>query len=113
MAAMSTALTEFSDNGNSRTYVQSGHTALEPKLVIQKRKIPQGSQVMIEDTISVVNSTSDVDSVVLPQRASVVITVRRPSNGASADTDAAVATARDIIAGDEFTAMVSTQNFLV
>jgi hypothetical protein len=37
MAAMSTALTEFSDKENSRTFFYTGHTVTKPKLVLQRR----------------------------------------------------------------------------
>lgn len=113
MAAMTTALTEFSNNGNSRTYIQTAtHTALKPKLVIQKRKIPQGSQVLLEDTINVVHATTDAAGVVIPRRASIMITVRRPTDGTAADMTACLAIARDIVASDNFTSMVNTQAFL-
>ena len=59
MAAMTTALTEFSDNGNSRTYTYTGHTATEPRLVIQSRKIAAGSNSGLEDTVTIVFSTED------------------------------------------------------
>lgn len=113
MAAMTTALTEFSDNGNSRTYVQADHTALKARLVVQKRRVPSGSQVVLEDTIHVISETPDVDGEILPQRASFSVTVRRPKNGTDADTTAMLAIFRDIVAGDEFANTVTTQEFLV
>jgi hypothetical protein len=112
MAAMTTALTEFSDNGNSRTYTYTGHTALSPKLVLQKRRVPSGAQTVIEDTITVLNATEDSDGNVLPQKVSFSATVRRPLNGDAADVTATLATFRDIIASDEFGVTVSTQNWL-
>lgn len=112
MAAMTTALTEFSDNGNSRTYTYTGHTALIPKLVLQKRRVPSGNQTVIEDTITVLVATKDADNNVLPQKVSFSATIRRPLNGTSADVTAALATFRDIIAGDEFGTTVTTQNWL-
>jgi hypothetical protein len=45
MAAMTTVLTEFSNNGNSRTSTLSGHSATSPKLLIEKRRVPEGNQV--------------------------------------------------------------------
>lgn len=112
MAAMTTALTEFSDNGNSRTYTTSGHTALSPELVLQKRRVPSGSQTIVEDVITVLHSTVDADSVILPQKIAFTVTVRRPLTGLSTDVDAALVIFRDIIAGDEFTNTVSTQEYL-
>lgn len=112
MAAMTTALTEFSDTGNSRTYSQSDHTALKPRLVLQKRKVPTGNQSVIEDTITVLSATPDADGAILPQRVSFTATIRRPKEGASADVTAMLAIFRDIIAGDEFANTVDTQEYL-
>lgn len=112
MAAMSTALTEFSDSGNSRTYTTSGHTFGKPKLVLQRRRVPVGSQVVAEDTISVVHATEDADGNILPQKVSLTVTLRRPINGLSTDVDAALVIFRDIIAGDEFGNTVDTSEYL-
>lgn len=112
MAAMSTALTEFADNGNSRTYTLSGHTALSPQLVLQKRKVPSGNQTVVEDTITVLSATEDSDGAILPQRVTFTATIRRPVNGQSADVTAMLAIFRDIIAGDEFANTVNTQEWL-
>lgn len=112
MAAMTTVLTEFSDNGNSRTYTLPTHTAVKPALCIQKRKIPSGNQTILEDTVSVVIGTVDANSVPLPQRASMTVTLRRPIDGASADVQTAYSTLADIIFGDEFANTVNTQEFI-
>lgn len=112
MAAMTTALTEFSDSGNSRTYTYTGYTAAEPRLVIQKRKLASGSTSVIEDTVSVVSSTEDAAGEILSSKVLFEMKVRRPLNGLAADVTAALAIARDVIAGDEFTNTVSTQEWL-
>jgi hypothetical protein len=112
MPVMSTALTEFSDQGNSRVYALSGHNALRPKLVLQKRKSPVGNAVIAEDTITVLHATVDSDGNVLAPRVSATITIRRPLNGASADIDAVVAVLRDIVASDNLTTVVASQNWL-
>lgn len=112
MAAMTTALTEFSDNGNSRTYTYTGHTASSPKLVLQKRRVPAGNQVVAEDTISVLAATTDADSNILQQRIMFTATIRRPIDGQTSDVTAALAIFRDIVAGDEFANTVSTQEYL-
>lgn len=113
MAAMTTALTEFSDLGNSRTYTYTGHTAAEPRLVLQKRKVPSGNQTVVEDTISVLSSTEDANGDLLDSRVMFTATVRRPISGIAADVTAALAVFRDVIAGDEFGNTVSTQEWLV
>jgi hypothetical protein len=113
MAAMTTALTEFSDNGDSRTYVQAAHTVLQPLLVIQKRKVPTGNQTMAEVVVNVVDATIDTDSAVLPQKILFGAVVRYPIAGNATDITDALATFRDIVAGDEFANAVTTQEFLV
>lgn len=112
MAAMTTALTEFADNGNSRTYTYTGHTAGEPKLVLQRRKVPNGNQSILEDTVSVLSSTEDAAGDNLQSRVLFTATVRRPLDGIAADVTAALAIFRDVVAGDEFANTVSTQEWL-
>lgn len=113
MAAMITALTEFSDKDNSRTYTYTGHTASEPKLVIQKRKLAVGNQEVLEDTVSVISSTEDALGNILESKVVFTATIRRPKSGIAADVTAALAIFRDIVAGDEFGNTVSTQEYLV
>lgn len=113
MAAMSTALTEFSDSGNSRTYTQAGHTTVLPKLVIQKRKIAVSETGVAEDTIMVVDAAVDSNAVVLASKNTFEVKVRRPVNGAAAGVAASLATFRDIINGDEFANTVTTQEWVV
>lgn len=112
MTAMVTALTEFADNGNSRTYTYAGHTASDPKLVLQKRRVPEGNQTVVEDTVSVLSGTEDANGDVLPQKVLFTATIRRPVSGIASDVTAALAIFRDIIAGDEFANTVDTQEWL-
>lgn len=112
MAAMNTVLTEFSQMGNSRTSTITGHTAIKPKLVIEKRRVPEGNQTIIEQSFKVVEATEDADGVVLSQKVSFEAVVRYPTLALSADVTASLAVFRDIIAGDEFGACVTTQNWL-
>lgn len=112
MAAMTTALTEFSDNGNSRTYTLAGHTASDPKLVIQSRRVPLGSQVVAESKARVIYQTDDADGNPLNEKVAFEATVRYPITGLQADIDAALVVFRDIIAGDEFGNTVNTQEWL-
>jgi hypothetical protein len=113
MAAMTTALTVFSTFGDTRTFVQSGHSVSAPKLVIQKRKVPKGNQKVGETVISVVNSTVDSASLPLESRVQFSASIRYPVDGSASDVAAALATFRDIVAGDEFAAAVNGQYFLV
>lgn len=112
MAGMSTVLTEFRDNGDSRTYTQASHTAAEPRLVIQRRIVATGTASMAEDTVQVLSSTEDSSGELLASRVTFEAKVRRPINGIAADVTAALAVFRDIIAGDEFTNTVNTQEWL-
>lgn len=112
MAAQTTALTVFSDKDNARTFTYTGHTASNPKLVIQKRRVASGSQTVAEDTVQVLSGTVDAESVPLAQRVSMTVTIRRPIDGASTDVDAVLVVLRDIVAGDEFGNTVDTQEYL-
>jgi hypothetical protein len=112
MAAMSTSLTEFSTSGDSRTFTTTGHSYASTKVVVQKRKVPVGSQPVAENSIAVVHSTEDDDGLVLPSKVNFTVTVRVPINGQASDVSAALAIFRDIIAGDEFGNTVDTQEFL-
>jgi hypothetical protein len=113
MAAMSTALTEFRDNGDSRQYTYSGHTAGDPRMVLQRRRVAQGNQVIAEDQVTVLSGTENADSEPLPERVTFAVTVRRPITGDAADVTAALAVFRDVVAGDEFGNTVSTQEWLI
>jgi hypothetical protein len=112
MAAMTTVLTEFANNGNSRTSTVTGHTASKPHLVIEKRRVPDGNQCMAEYSFKVIFATEDSDDVILAQKVSFEGVARYPINGDSADVTAALALLVDIIAGDEFANSVSTLEWL-
>lgn len=113
MSAMTTVLTEFADNGNSRTYTLAGHTIQTPKLVIQKRRVPENGQTQATIDVEVIIGTEDADGMALQQKVGFLISVRQPILGQSADVAAALAIFRDIVAGDEFANSVSTQEWLV
>jgi len=112
MAAMSTALVEFADNGDSRTYTTSGHSASKPKIVIQKRRVPAGNQILAEVSVSVIHATEDSVGAVLPQKVALTASAKYPITGDYADVTAALVILRDIVASDEFTATLASQNWL-
>lgn len=112
MAGMSTALTEFSNNGNSRTSTVTGHTAAKPKLVIEKRRVPEGNQVVSEYSAKVVYATVDAEDLVLSNKVSFEAIVRFPIAGSATDIAAALVVFRDIIQSDDFTNSVNTQGWL-
>mgnify|MGYP003572626654 CR=1 FL=1 len=112
MAAMSTSLTEFSNNGDTRTSSLTGHAVSQPQLVIEKRKVPNGSQQVAESTVSVVVATTDVDGAVMQPKYNFTVVVRSPIGGNSTDKALALSTLRDIVAGDEFANTLDTQEWL-
>lgn len=112
MAAMTTALTEFSNNGNSRTSTLTGHAVGDPKLVIEKRRVPEGNQVVAESSVKVVYQTEDADGEVISSKVTFEAISRFPYKGDTTDRDAALAVFRDIIAGDEYANTVGTQEWL-
>lgn len=114
MAAMTTTLTEFSDKENSRTYVVdgAGHTVSKPRYVLQRRRVPGAGQEIIEDEISVLYGTEDSNGDLLPANVLLSAKVRRPKSGIASDLTAALAVFRDIVAGDEFTAVTTGSLYL-
>jgi len=112
MAAQLTALTEFSNIGNSRTYTLAAHTVSKPQVVIQKRKVPVGNKVVAQDDVFVSIATVNSLGETLPQRVAFHISVTRPIGHDAADVQAALVVIRDIIAGDEFANTVLTQEYL-
>lgn len=112
MAAMTTALTPFSTIGNTKTSTLAGHTAIEPQLVIEKRRVPEGNQTMAEYSCKVVYATTDADGAVMSNKVSFEAVVRYPLLGTFTDVTAALAVFRDVIAGDEYTNSVETQEWL-
>jgi hypothetical protein len=117
MAGLAAVLTEFSDNGNSRTYTSYGHTAVNPRLVIEKRTVPVGNQVMAEFSATVIRSVEDPDGAVMPQKLSMGTSVRYPIIGSdptalAAEIADALVLFRDIVASDEFGAAISSLNWV-
>jgi len=112
MAAMTTVLTEFAQQGNSRTSTYSGHTAVKPKLVVESRRVPEGNQIVVQQSIKVIEATEDADGFVLSQKVSFEAVCRYPITGDSAEISSALAVFRDIVAGDEFANAINTQNWL-
>lgn len=112
MAAMSTALTVFDSLNGKRVNTYTGHSILDPRLVIENRRLAEGARTVSEYSFKVVSGTEDSDSVPLAEKVSFEAIVRVPVHGASADVTAALAIFRDIVAGDEFGNSVDTQEWL-
>jgi len=112
MAAMTVTLTEFANNGNSRTSTLTGHTAVSPRLVIEKRRVPEGNQVIVEYSCKIIYATEDGDGTILSNKISLDCVVRYPLLGQGADVTAALAAFKAILIGDEFANSVTTQEWL-
>lgn len=112
MAAMTVALTEFSTSGNSRTSTLAGHTAVQPKLVIEKRKVPEGNQVMAEYNVKVVEATTNTASEILKEKVTAEVAFRYPVQGVTTERTAVLAALRAIVIGDEYGNSVETQEWL-
>jgi hypothetical protein len=112
MTAIATVLTEFSDKENNRTYSIAGHTVQAPRLLIQKRKVPATAGAVSESNLQVVYGTTDADGMPLLSKVGMSANVRYPANGQDTDIDAALVVFRDLVASDEFTAMVHSQNYV-
>jgi hypothetical protein len=114
MAAMSTALTEFDDSRNSRTWILADHSVMKPRVVIQHRTVPQGSAAsnIAKTSVKVVYGTADTDGNPLEQKVSFEVVPRYPQGADPADIAAALAILRDIVASDEFASTVTTQGYL-
>lgn len=107
MAAMTTALTVYSDDRNSRTYVdEATHTDTEPRLCIQKRIPAENGRKRAKNTFDVVFGTSDADGDPISEKIVLGASSLVPVSGQAADVTAAIALYRDFVASDAFVAMV-------
>lgn len=114
MASFTTVLEEFSNNGNSVTFAASAdHTALEPRLVIQKRRLAEGSRKYYEMDMNVVHGLLDSDSLPVPTKLSSEVRVKVPVEATSTDIDALLTHLRDFVASDEFEDSVKKQLWLL
>lgn len=112
MPVITTALTEFSDKENARTYTVSGHTVAKPRLLIQKRSVASSVGGVSQDTLSVVYGTVDGAGIPLNSKVVFEVNIRRPQAALAADVDAAKALFREVVASDEFAAVVASQNYV-
>lgn len=112
MASFTTSITEFSDKENNRVYSVSGHTIQKPQLVIQKRKVPASYGSVAESSLQVVYGTEDGNGEMLQSKVVFSASVRNPANCITADVTSALAVFRDFVASDEFTAMVTSQEYV-
>lgn len=113
MAAQTTALTEFSTLGNTRTSLLATHVVTKPALVIEKRSnVSQNSRVA-EYEFSLVYGADDANGAVLPEKLVHRVTVRVPIYMDDATVKAAaLAALKDIVNGDEFASSINTMGWL-
>lgn len=112
MAAMTTALTVFSDKENARTYTSTGSTTLKPKRVLQKRTVPNANQEIVEDVVTTLHGAEDSLGAMLDSKVSITTTIRRSKYAIKADVDAALVVHQDIIGSDEFQAVADNQTYI-
>lgn len=112
MAGMSTALTLFSEYGNSRTSTTAGHTSVKPKVVVEKRVVAEGKKKIAQSSVKVIHATTDAEGLILTEKVAFEAVVNTPVAGLAADVTAALAIFRDIVASDDFGTTVTTQNWL-
>lgn len=113
MAAQTTALTEFSTLGNSRTSLLAAHVVTKPALCIEKRSSVSQNSRVAEYEFSLIYGVNDASNAVLPEKLVLKCSVRVPiyMDDATVKT-AAIAALRDIVAGDEFGVSINTQGWL-
>jgi hypothetical protein len=112
MAVMTTVLTEFGGQGNTREYTVPTHTVQSTRKVLQRRKVPSQGKVVAEDTVTVYFSTVDTSGARLQETIRISASVVRPINGSATDVAAALTLFREVVASDEFANVVNTQEFL-
>jgi hypothetical protein len=112
MAAFTTSITERSDEKNRRVWTIDGSTVSKPRLLIQKRKEAEFEGKSF-DSLDVVYGTEDVSGTPLADKIVFTSSVRRPNNALAADIAAALAVYRDFINSDEFTQMVTSQDYVL
>lgn len=112
MATMTTVLNEYNDEKNRRTFKIDGHTISDPRLVIQKRIEADSVDGKSSDNLQVVYGTDDDAGTPLDLRIVFSADVRRPANATAATITAALATFRDLVNSDEFTALVTSQSYI-
>lgn len=103
MAALAINLTEFSDLGNKREYVEDGHALLLPKRVTFTRSPADGNKTVQEYRFVVSHGAMDVvTSEFLPERITCEVKLRAPIKTSTASIDAVMTVANALIISDEY-----------
>lgn len=112
MTAMTVTLKEYQDNGNSKTFARTGHTASLPRLLTQRRKEASSATGSAELSIRVYNGTVDADNQILSARVSAEIAFKYPVNGSATDIASVLTDLRDIVRSAEYEAAITSLNWL-
>jgi len=114
MAALATTLTSFSTNGDSKVYTTPGHTALLPRLLTQKRRVPTQNGTVASMETLIIRGTKDASGAVLPSKVALSVQVRFPIDMGPSQTELtdALTILKDVVASDEFAANLASQGFI-
>lgn len=112
MGALASTLTEYSNSGDSATFFLPGHDVVKPMLVLEKRRVPTGSQTMAEFTATVVYGVNDSEGATHSQKISLGAFGKFPIDAdptdLAAEKAAALVILRDIVQSDEFEAALDS-----
>lgn len=106
MPVMATPLTVTGINGTTITYALAAHTASKPAIALCTRKEGSGSAGNLESSFQVVHGTLDAAGALVQSRAVVELRVKYPKNGDFAQVTSGLTIAKDVLASDEFLALV-------
>lgn len=114
MAALATTLTSFSTTGDSKVYTTSGHTALLPRVLMQKRRVPSKNGTVASMDTTIIRGTKDADGKVLASKVALSVSVRFPIDMGGSQTEVADALVilKDVVNSDEFAANITSQGFI-
>lgn len=107
-------LTEFSDKENSRTWVTSTHAVSKPRVVIQRRKVPDGSNGKSVQTseLSLAYGTEDADGLPMSSKINIDLSIRYPVGALLTDVQAAVDALQVLVASANFDSLAEKQLYL-
>jgi hypothetical protein len=106
MAASTLTTLPVYNGGFNKTWQYTGHTITLPRLIIQKRRVPTGSQTVSENSITILRGGLDAAGNVLPSKGSFQFIAKEPIGYLAADRDALIADFRNFVNGDEFALML-------
>lgn len=112
MATMTTVMAQRSDSANAREFTAPTHTLAAPFIVKQNRKTPPTSVGRATDSISIIRGGVDLAGVPLVVPTTIRVEVTRQANTHGDVVAAAKALLREIIASENFDAMVAGQAYL-